>query len=248
MQEVPGRVGGRSAAADLQDLLVEHPGVWEFLQELAVFTSVTLSNEAPAHCGITLQRGAGDQLTVGSSSPEAKRMDEVQYQFDDGPCLHALRQHTEVQIPDVASENRWPDFMKHIAGNNVGAMFCLPLRLEGTARAALNLYVRDPATMTVQLKDIARGYAAQASQALKLSVRTAGYATMVEDLNSVLQSRTEIDLAIGIIMAQNRCTQAEAFDVLRKASNGRNVKLRVLANEIVGALNGTAPVAHFNRA
>jgi AmiR/NasT family two-component response regulator len=38
-----------------------------------------------------------------------------------------------------------------------------------------------------------------------------------------MASRTTIDLAVGIIMARRRCTQAEAFEVLRTASSRGNV-------------------------
>jgi AmiR/NasT family two-component response regulator len=42
-----------------------------------------------------------------------------------------------------------------------------------------------------------------------------------------------IEQAKGIVMAQQRCGPEEAFDVLRQASQRTNVKLHVLAEEIV---------------
>ena len=42
-----------------------------------------------------------------------------------------------------------------------------------------------------------------------------------------------INLATGILMAQSRCSQSEAFDLLSKVSNTRNVKLRIVAEEIL---------------
>ena len=38
----------------------------------------------------------------------------------------------------------------------------------------------------------------------------------------------------------------DAFDKLRRASNSRNVKLRVLAAGMVAGLNGSVPRAHFD--
>ncbi len=51
-----------------------------------------------------------------------------------------------------------------------------------------------------------------------------------------MESRTAIDIAIGVVMGQNRCSQEEAFAILRKASSHRNVKLRVLAEELVASV------------
>lgn len=50
-----------------------------------------------------------------------------------------------------------------------------------------------------------------------------------------------IDQAIGIITAQQRCDASRAFDLLRRASQNRNIKLRELATEIVEAVGGHAP-------
>ena len=50
-----------------------------------------------------------------------------------------------------------------------------------------------------------------------------------------------IDQAIGVIMAQERCTQTRAFDLLRSASQNRNVKLRDLAAAIVTSVSGEPP-------
>lgn len=231
-------------AARLQDLLVDHPDVRTFLQELAEFTAETLGGGT--YCGITLQRSPHEQFTVGSSGEKAKAMDEVQYDHGDGPCLHALRVHDEVFIPDVRTEKRWPVFMEHIARNGVRAMYCLPLDLEGSARAAVNLYAEDPAVVGEGYRRIARGFSVQASQALRLAVRVAQHAATTKDLHAVLQTRTEIDLAVGVIMGQDNCSQEEAFDKLRRASNSRNIKLRALAAGVVAGLNGTVPRAHFD--
>jgi hypothetical protein len=248
MQQLDDLDAGNEAAAQLQDLLVDHQDVKDFLRQLAVFTAGTLGAETPVHVGITLQRSLNQPLTVASSDDQARLMDEVQYGYDDGPCLHALRASQEVFIPESAMENRWPEFMQHIQRHGVSSMFCIPLELEGRAQAALNIYATEVSAFRDVFRTTARNYAAQASQALRLAVRVAQKATMVEDLQAVLQSRTEIDLAVGVIMGQNRCSQEEAFALLRKASNGRNVKLRFLAGEMVAALNGSAPMVHFESA
>lgn len=60
-----------------------------------------------------------------------------------------------------------------------------------------------------------------------------------------MESRTDIDVAVGIVMAQNRCSQAEAFEILQRASSTRNVKLRVIASEIVQRVSGAAGATHF---
>lgn len=60
-----------------------------------------------------------------------------------------------------------------------------------------------------------------------------------------MESRTTIDLACGVIMAQNRCSQEEAMALLAKASSHRNQKLRELAADILGRVSAEAVSTHF---
>ena len=52
-------------------------------------------------------------------------------------------------------------------------------------------------------------------------------------LEAALAHSRDIGAAIGILMALRRMTRGQAFDELRRASMARNVKLHVLALEVV---------------
>jgi hypothetical protein len=53
------------------------------------------------------------------------------------------------------------------------------------------------------------------------------------------ESMPVIEQAKGIIMAQRRCGPDEAFDLLRRASQRSNVKVHVLAAQIVGNITAS---------
>ncbi|GAB3259277.1 ANTAR domain-containing protein [Arthrobacter pigmenti] len=54
-----------------------------------------------------------------------------------------------------------------------------------------------------------------------------------------------IDIAVGIIMAQSRCSQEAAFGFLRTASSHRNIKIREIAAQVVAGLGTGEPETHF---
>jgi hypothetical protein len=54
-------------------------------------------------------------------------------------------------------------------------------------------------------------------------------------LEARLASLPVIEQAKGILMARQGCDPDEAFDVLRRASHRKNLKVRELAKEIVAA-------------
>jgi hypothetical protein len=53
------------------------------------------------------------------------------------------------------------------------------------------------------------------------------------DLMTAMNSRMVIDLAAGIIMGQNRCTQDQAISILKIASGARNMKLSAVAAAVI---------------
>jgi AmiR/NasT family two-component response regulator len=58
--------------------------------------------------------------------------------------------------------------------------------------------------------------------------------------------RTTIDMARGIITAQNHCTGEEAFEILRRASNTRNHKVHDIAWQVISGVVGTPGATYFD--
>jgi len=56
---------------------------------------------------------------------------------------------------------------------------------------------------------------------------------IVDGLTKRLESQAPIEQAKGIIIAQTRCTPEQAFEILRRASQRSNTKLRLLALDLV---------------
>jgi hypothetical protein len=70
-----------------------------------------------------------------------------------------------------------------------------------------------------------------------------------EHLELALASNREISVAVGILMANERLTSEQAFDLLRRVSMDTNRKLRVVALEVArtGALGVLTPVGTISR-
>lgn len=115
----------------------------------------------------------------------------------------------------------------------------LPLALDDADCGVLSLYSDQPDAFGNEALAAAVAFAAQASKGLRLALRMQKLQDARDGLNAAMRSRTVIDLATGAIMAQSRCGQAEAFKVLREASNTRNTKLRDVASGVVSSLAGS---------
>jgi GAF domain-containing protein len=228
----------RAAATELQQLLLDTDHITEFLNELARYAATTVAPELS--CGITMDREGGP-LTVASSDAHALGLDEVQYGHHNGPCLTAMRTGTTVIISDLATDDRWGPYRLDALAHGIGSALSIPLTAGPDVRGALNFYTHHPAVLTTDQRHRAEGLAEEASRALRLAVRLTDQVELTRHLETSLASRSTIDQAIGIIMGQNRCTATDAFEILRRASHHRNIKLRTIAAEIITRISGEPP-------
>jgi cell division septation protein DedD len=69
----------------------------------------------------------------------------------------------------------------------------------------------------------------------------------VDGLTNRLESQGPIEQAKGIIMAQAHCDEAHAFDLLRQASQARNVPVRALAAQLIAKATEPPPTGKTAR-
>jgi hypothetical protein len=235
-----------STVEQIQNLILESADFEAFLNELARFSAHQMAGSGEdALCGITLLRDR-KAATIGWSSESAREVDQIQYSLSQGPCLTAAKEEREVYVPDLFEEDRWgPDYAQAVASHGLRSVLSVPFHLQGDAQAALNLYSDVPHKFDGDLAGRARGYTREISQALRLAVRFSLQTDSATNLRATLESRTVIDMAIGIVMAQNRCNQQTAVRILTEASSNGNVKLRDIAASLVQSVGGTAIQTHF---
>ncbi|CAN5278075.1 GAF and ANTAR domain-containing protein [soil metagenome] len=177
---------------------------------------------------------AGISIVEGSRVTSRSRtddlpgvVDEIQSETQEGPCVDAIKEHQVLITGALSEEQRWPDFARR-AHDQTGVESILSLRLFAAedTMGALNLYSRQRDAFDDQ--DIAVGsvFAAHAAVALASATREV-------QLEVKADSRDVIGMAKGMIIARQNVSEEEAFDILRRASQRTNVKLRELAERLV---------------
>ncbi|MFF2245359.1 GAF and ANTAR domain-containing protein [Arthrobacter sp. NPDC058130] len=238
---------GDDAARHLQDLLLGTENVEDFLNRLAEFSAATLSHTtgAEVECGVTLQRRKRT-MTVAGSSPRAVVLDRIEQSLGAGPCIEALRTKTVILLADVDTDSRWPDYQRQLAAHGCRSTLGVPLEIGEDAAAALNFFGADTGLFTEDIIAEASGFADLAGRALRLAVRIATVQSRAEDMHAAMEHRTSIDLACGVVMAQNRCSQDEAMAILTRVSSNRNQKLRDVAADVLRNVTGEEVRTHFD--
>ncbi|RBY85985.1 GAF and ANTAR domain-containing protein [Blastococcus sp. TF02A-26] len=225
-----GQGSGVDGGSDVVRLLGRFEDVTGFLDAL-VRWAVDRTPGAEA-CGLTLEE-AGREFTVTYSGELAHRGDERQYELDDGPCLQALRSGQVVTVDDMVEESRWGRYPERAVEAGVLSSLSFPLSLGERGRGALNLYASRPHAFTTADGEAGRAWAGQASGALLVAWQMADREKAVGDLAQGMETRQTIGQAVGLLMAQRRCTADEAFALLKGASQRSNEKLRDVAARMV---------------
>lgn len=176
--------------------------------------------------GITLRGQQHHPTSVATTDPLADCCDAWQYELGEGPCLDAIAHDEAYLITDVAHDARWPRWGPKVARAGIGSIFSVRLSEEGQLLGALNLYARAPQAFDAESIDLALVYASHAATALSSAKLVAG-------LQTALQSRHLIGVAQGILMSRYDMGLEAAFEVLRRYSSHRNVKLRQVAQQVV---------------
>ncbi len=224
-----------SAASDrvvgLAGALLDDDVLHDLLQRLTVLANHTV---AGAHSVSITVAEDGRYRTSNSTGPFALAIDEAQYRSDDGPCLEALRSTRQVRIGIGERADRWPRFEAEAASVGVTGVLSTPLlRSDDEAVGALNIYAREGAGFGPADERTAQLIGEHAAILVERALALLSSTRLNDQLRQAVATREIIGEAKGILMESQHCTRDQAFDILRRASQRENRKLRELAEELV---------------
>ncbi len=204
--------------------------------ERVVGTARTLVAHADL-VSVTLRGPDGAFHTPVHTDPIANRLDQLQYDLDEGPCVEAARSCGPAAAfsTDLAIDARWPRFGPAAAALgfcSLTAAVLLPHAIEPRLTGALNAYSRRPHVFTAVDRDVLLLLATHGSLALATTHAVTRGHLQTEQLRVALDSRDAIGQAKGILMARRGISAGDAFDLLRRTSQQINVKLRDLAQAV----------------
>ncbi len=226
----------QAAAALSQILLVDAEPV-DVLRRICDITVSCL--DACDMASVSLYEGKGRVDTVVSTHDKISHLDRVQYDTRQGPCIAAAtdmtgdRRHAVYEVPDTATETRWPDFARAAHAAGVGSIAAFALGVGTGSIGALNLYALEPHAFGDEDLRAAAVFAAHAAVVLANAAALGRARAEVAQLHEALDTRDVIGRAKGILMEREGVTDDQAFEILKRLSQHLNIKLREVAREIV---------------
>lgn len=230
----------------LQDLLLDNDKLEDFLRQLSELAAEFAAAETgrPVVCSVRVARRR-KPLALAASDPDAGLLERLQDDAGAGPGLEAQQTGLAVLVPDTTMDPRWRPYQRAAAQRGSRSILAISLLDNRDAAATLTFLSTSPEAFDDDAVAACGELALRAARVTTLAVRFEAARGVSRDLLMAMRSRTEINLATGILMAQSRCSQGEAFALLAKVSNTRNVKIRTIAEEILRRFDGGPAAAAF---
>ena len=205
-----------------------------------IVTAVTKTVPGAEDAGVSVREGA-KLRTVAATSELVQRLNGIEHDLGEGPCVQAELEHRVYRIDDMALETRWPRFAAAAAGTGIQSMLGYRLFITGRTLGALDLYSSKPNAFDTDAELIGELFAAHAAVAMIGSTQQAEW-------KAALGSRDVIGMAKGILMQREHLTDDGAFDLLARTSQKANIKVQDIAGWLVAQANeGARAVANGRR-
>ena len=174
-------------------------------------------------------------FTAAYHGDMALAADELQYEHGYGPCMDAGRGGVLLRVDDMRTEVRWPEYVAHVQTTTpVRSSLSIPLPYQGSSIGALNNYSTKPgAFASVESLRAASDIAEVVAVAVANADAHAQMFDEARNMRIAMESRSTIEQAKGVLMAQRHVDADQAFEILREASQRYNRKLREIARGIV---------------
>src|SRR5690348_10164429 len=181
------------------------------------------------HAGIS-RVASGKFETVAATSDVPLLVDGIQYRLKAGPAVEASGRGA-YRVGDLGANPSWPEFGRKAAGE-YGIHSLLSVRMyfeDDDLLAGLNLYSSKRDAFDDSDQTTATLLATHGALALTAARRQ----SKIDNLERALQTSRRIGIAMGILMASNKFTEQQAFDLLRIASQSNHRKLHDVAEQVV---------------
>ena len=165
--------------------------------------------------------------SVAASDPVVEKLDAIQMDVGEGPCLEAAWEHTTFRLDDFTTEKRFPKFIAEaLAQTSVKSSLSFELYSNESSMGALNLFSDKTNAFSLAAEETGLVYATHAALALYR-------AREKEHFTSALASRDVIGQAKGMIMERFNIDSLQAFELLRKLSQDSNTPIADIARQLV---------------
>ncbi len=216
---------------ELADTLVDDFDTIDFLHLLCDRSTQLLQADA---AGLILADQRGRLQVMASTSEEARLLELLVLQNDEGPCLDCYRGGRQVANVDLdEAADRWPRFHAATIAAGYRSTHALPLRLRQQTIGVLNLFCTDQSVLSREDIDLGQALCDIATVGVLQERAIRSGELLAEQLQGALNSRVLIEQAKGVLAARADISPEAAYAVLRDYARSQRQHLRAVATAVI---------------
>lgn len=217
-------------------------GVDDFDVGTAIRQVVTSAVELFGLTGAGLMIIDGDEVlrNVAATDAGGELLESVQEDIGEGPCVDSLYLDTVVTTTDASNDPRWPVLGDRLRQqeHRIGGVLGVPVRLAGGSVAALNVYRDRPHEWDDSDVDALSAFGRVLETVLATAVLANRQDELVQQLQTALDHRVEIERAVGLLMGRHDLDAVGAFNRLRRQARSERRRVVEVARDLLAGSRG----------
>jgi GAF domain-containing protein len=213
--------------ADLAVRLHEEPTVIETVDLVVQYALKAVDCQ---YAGVMLVRGDKTVETAAATDPLVEELDQFHVTCGEGPGLGSPDDRLSVRVADTRYDLRWEKWARCLEERGVRSVLTARMTTGSNDLGTLNLFHSEPNAFDADDEAVAAILARHAAVALASAQQT-------ENLWLAIDARKLVGQAQGILMERFDLTADQAFAVLLRYSQDKNIKLRDVAQLLVSQRN-----------
>jgi GAF domain-containing protein len=188
-----------------------------------------------SEAGLVLADEHGVLHVMAATTESAGHLEALQLQADEGPAIEVFHGGQVVVVVDVQELTRWPRFREVALREGYRAVHAIPLRVGDNRLGAMCLFSHNPGDLN-EVDALAGQTLADFASIGIVNYRVyAKHDTIVDQLQTALNSRVLIEQAKGVIATTEGVSIDEAFLRLRRFARDRSLRIHDAAEMVIAS-------------
>jgi len=209
--------------AELAVRLHEEPTVVETVDLVVQYALKAVDCQ---YAGVMLVHGDTVVETAAATDPLVEELDQFHAVCGEGPGLDGASELLTMRVADTRFELRWEKWARCLDERGIRSVLTARMTTGSSDLGTLNLFHSEPSAFDTDDEAVAAILARHAAVAL-------ASARQAENLWLAIDARKLVGQAQGILMERFDLTAEQAFAVLLRYSQDKNLKLRAVADLLV---------------
>lgn len=186
-----------------------------------------------AGAGAMVADEGGDLHFVAASDEPLARLEALQIELGEGPCLLAYLENATVVASDLSDDDRFPKFGPRAVEAGMRAVYSFPMHVMGVSVGALNVFTAHAGELSEEAVGLGQTFADVATIYVLHDRDLAERDELTSGLRKALESRIVVEQAKGYLAAKTQMEPDPAFELLRRHARSNNLKAREVARAVL---------------